>query len=225
MYEWFAVPGTDTEDGQATFMYYRIALNPGEIVSFVAGQRAMSELLEARKAGKSFDQAIDAISDKKIARRLRRDDGTPIDPRDLYPALYGREVDAVVNGRVPQRLEPARGIHGERDQLGLAVADPGWLSSCGTRPQRSWPWSPTLRDRQRVRRPGSVVCHAPSSLPGCPARGLDATACCGRAAHRHRFAGSVHRYRNEIRSRCRTRAARWRRTAHRLRDLPLTSDV
>ena len=88
MYEWFAVPGTDTEDGQATFMYYRIALNPGK-------SSALSQVNErcpnCSKHGRRA-RALIKLSTQYRTRRLRGGCGVTMERQSIRETSIPRSM-------------------------------------------------------------------------------------------------------------------------------------
>jgi len=126
----FADPGSEQPDGTATFSYYRIPLRPDEIFQYVEASLAFQEFNDALRRGKSFEEALRAISKPEIAERVERygnygrtklKSGSTIDLRGCHASFYPDGMEDVLCGGVRSRYEALPELEPTRDRIGLAM--------------------------------------------------------------------------------------------------------
>ncbi len=102
------------EEKTGNFKYYRIKFLPKEIFEYVEAIVAQQQYFEGmKKWNGNFDQALECISNKQIAERVKTYesyaviDGKKIkvDIRGCEASFLPRELEALVCGRRPERYE------------------------------------------------------------------------------------------------------------------------
>lgn len=128
VYSHFADPGSEQQDGTATFSYYRVPLFPAETFQFVEASLAYQEFHAARARGASFDEALEAISNPEIAERVRTydgygllEDGTKEDIRGCHASFYPDGMEALLCGHERDRYEVLPEVEPSRERLALVM--------------------------------------------------------------------------------------------------------
>lgn len=109
------------EDGRWEFNYYRIKLQPTEIFQYVEASIAHQKYLEQVDRGLTFDEALDAMGDPIIAKRVRdygittMDDGTIEEFRGCFASFLPEGMEDLVCGHQRGRYELLSNLNHERD--------------------------------------------------------------------------------------------------------------
>jgi hypothetical protein len=119
-----AAKGPD-EDGLWDFHYYRISLTPAEIVQHVEASLAYNQFCNAIDAGATdLEAGLAAVSDQRIADRVRRYDGVQqlgngetIDIRGCLASFYPDGMEALLCGGRRDRYEVLPETAEDRDRL------------------------------------------------------------------------------------------------------------
>lgn len=121
------------DEGYQNFRYYRIQFLPSEIYQFVEAHVAKQKFDEARRLGATFEEALLAIGDPKIADRVRSygdyghtrlRDGSVADLRGCADSFYPEQLHALLMARCPDRYQPQPEIQPpDRPSLIIQVLD------------------------------------------------------------------------------------------------------
>lgn len=116
-----------------TFRYNRIRLLPSEIFQLVEAHVAKQEFDDARRGGATFNDALAAISNRAIAKRVRAygnygkaklRDGSTIDNRGCAASFYGPELESLLCGGRPDRYEVLPNLQNiDRTSLAMQMLD------------------------------------------------------------------------------------------------------
>jgi hypothetical protein len=116
-----------TDDVDA-FRYFRVPLLPHEIVQFVEGAVGSSEFETARLAGATLDEALNAISNRRVRELVRtypvgvfrtEHGDVEADIRGCFASFLPRELEDVICGGRRDRYQPLPDLGDERSRLAL----------------------------------------------------------------------------------------------------------
>lgn len=124
IYSHFAdtIKGPDA-NGNWEFRYYRIRLQPAEIVGYVEAVLAHTRFDAAVASGADFDEALAAIDNAGIAKRVREygdvtlEDGSTLDIRGCPASFYPEGMESLLCGGRRDRYEELPVIGEIRDQV------------------------------------------------------------------------------------------------------------